>query len=266
MRVDIDGTSVNLAVHGPAPAAGAPAVRFLHGAGMDGSVWALQAPRPGGRGVTALVPDLPGHGRSGGEPHAGIEALAAFVWTLADALGIPRLALVGHSMGALTALAAAADRPQRAQGLVLLGGALALPVNAGLLAAARDAPERAAGLIAGWGLGRRAALGGGSVPGGSLEGAVRALLTTARPGVLHSDLAACNAYAGGPAAAGCVACPTLVLIGSEDRMAPPRHGRELGRAIGGAAVEIVPGTGHMLMLEAADAVTKSLMSFLVPRA
>jgi hypothetical protein len=36
------------------------------------------------------------------------------------------------------------------------------------------------------------------VPGGSLDGAVRALLTGARPGVLHADLAACDAYKAGP--------------------------------------------------------------------
>lgn len=261
MRLDVDGASISLAIHGPPPAPGTPAALFLHGAGMDGSVWALQAPRLGSKGVTALVPDLPGHGRSGGEPLARIEALAGLVWKLADALGLRRLSLVGHSMGSLAALAAAGDRAER---LALLGAASALPVNAALLTAARDRPERAAVLIAGWGLGRRAGLTGGSVPGGSLDGAVRAILTTARPGVLHADLAACDAYTGGAAAARAVTCPTLVLIGAEDRMAPPKRGRELGAAIPGAVVETVPGAGHMLMLEAADAVTRALLAFLVP--
>jgi pimeloyl-ACP methyl ester carboxylesterase len=262
MRLEIDGASINVAVHGPLPLPGIPAVLFLHGAGMDGSVWALQAPRLGSKGITALVPDLPGHGRSGGEPCPDIEALAALVWKLADSVGLPRLALVGHSMGALTALAASNDRTDR---LALLGAALALPVNAALLTAARDTPEKAAGLIAGWGLGRRAGLSGGSVLGGSLDGAVRAILTSARPGVLHADLAACNAYTGGTAAAGRITCPALVLIAAEDRMAPPKRGRELGSAIPGATVEKVPHAGHMLMLEAADAVTKALLAFLVPQ-
>jgi pimeloyl-ACP methyl ester carboxylesterase len=145
MRLDIEGRPVSLAVHGPPPSPDVPAVLFLHGAGMDGSVWALQAPRLGARGVTALVPDLPGHGRSDGPALASVNELAAFVWRLVDALGLRRLALVGHSMGALTALAAAAAEPERATNLVLLGAALALPVNAALLAAARDEPARAAG-------------------------------------------------------------------------------------------------------------------------
>src|SRR5215216_1483313 len=100
MRLEIDGASINVAVHGPSPSASIPAVLFLHGAGMDGSVWALQAPRLGSKGITALVPDLPAHGRSAGQPCAGIEALAAVVWKLADVLRLPRLALVGHSVGA----------------------------------------------------------------------------------------------------------------------------------------------------------------------
>lgn len=259
MRLDVEGRPINLAVHGPPPSPDTPAVLLLHGAGMDRSVWALQAPRLGGRGVTALVPDLPGHGRSGGEPTASVDALAAFVWNLADALGLRRLALVGHSMGALAALAAAASAPERVTGLALLGGALALPVNAALLAAARDEPARAAGLIAGWGLGRRASLTGGGVPGASLDGAVRALLASARPGVLHADLAACAAYAGGAAAAARIACPTLVLIGAEDRMAPPRRGRELAAAIPGATSEVVPGAGHMPMLETPEPVALALL-------
>src|SRR5689334_5035644 len=117
MRLDLDGAAVAVAVHGPAASADRPAVLFLHGAGMDRSVWALQAPRLGGRGLTALVPDLPGHGRSSGGPLPSIEMLATFAWRLADALDPPRLALVGHSMGALIALAAAAAEPSRAERL-----------------------------------------------------------------------------------------------------------------------------------------------------
>src|SRR4051812_41052180 len=101
MRVDLDGAAVAVAVHGAAPSSNRPAILFLHGAGMDRSVWALQAPRLGGRGLTALVPDLPGHGHSSGQPLPSIEALATCVWRLVDALGLTRLALVGHSMGAL---------------------------------------------------------------------------------------------------------------------------------------------------------------------
>ena len=40
---------------------------FVHGAGMDHSVWPLQARHFAYRGWNALAVDLPGHGRSGGE-------------------------------------------------------------------------------------------------------------------------------------------------------------------------------------------------------
>jgi pimeloyl-ACP methyl ester carboxylesterase len=226
---------------------------------MDGSVWALQAPRLGAKGVAALVPDLPGHGRSGGDLLTSIDSLAALVWQLADALGLRRIALVGHSMGALTVLAAAGARPERATHLVLLGAALALPVNAALLAAARDEPATAAGADRGLGPGsarvadrrRRAGRFARRCGAGAADGRP--------PGVLHADLAACDAYKAGPAAAARVACPTLVLIGAEDRMALPKRGRELAAAIAGAAAVVVPGAGHMLMLEAPEPVARALL-------
>jgi pimeloyl-ACP methyl ester carboxylesterase len=133
-----------------------------------------------------------------------------------------------------------------------------------LVTAARERPEQAARMIAGWGLGRAGRLGGGGLPGASLSGGVQAILGTTPPGVLHAGLAACAAYEGGLVAAAGITCPTLVLVGAEDRMAPPRRGRELAAAIAGAEVQLIAGAGHMLMLEAADAVTTALLRFLGP--
>lgn len=265
MRVEIAGVALSVAPFGPAPRHGGEAVIFLHGAGMDHSAWALQAPLLGGRGHAVLVPDLPGHGASGGSPLPDIGSIAALVWRLADRLGLRRVGLVGHSMGALAALAAAARFPQRTERLALLGAAIALPVNAMLLDAADARPEEAIGMIAGWGLGRRAGLRGGNVPGASLDRVVRAMLAGSRPGVLHADLAACAAWRDGAAAAAAIACPTLVITGGEDRMAPARRGAELTAAIPGAVLEVVPSTGHMVMLEEPGLVADALTGFWSPR-
>jgi 3-oxoadipate enol-lactonase len=65
--------------------------------------------------------DLRGYGRSRG--HAGafdIHEAAADALTLADALGWPRFALVGHSMSALVALHVAQRHPERIERAVLL--------------------------------------------------------------------------------------------------------------------------------------------------
>lgn len=41
-----------------------------------------------------------------------------------------------------------------------------------------------------------------------------------------------------------IACPTLILAGSADEVAPPRHARQLAERIPGAQLEVVDGLGH----------------------
>lgn len=262
MRIDLAGTSLAVVHHGDEIATGRPVAIFLHGAGMNRSVWALQAPLLGGRGHTVLVPDLPGHGSSPGPQLRDVESLADLVWQLADHQCCDRIALIGHSMGALVALAAAGRQPERVARLALLGAAAALPVNDALLAAAASRPAEAIEMIAGWGLGRRAELTGGCAPGVALSGIVRAVLASAKPGVLHADLAACAAWGGGPKAAAAVTCPTLVLAGAEDRMVPTKRTSALASTFRHADLRVVPAAGHMMMLEAPATVADALVAFL----
>src|SRR5260370_2216281 len=95
-------------------------IAFIHGAGMDHTVWALQTRWFAHHGRNVLALDLPGHGRSAG-PHLGsIAAMADCVLAALAAVGAERASLVGHSMGALTALPAAAPPPQTSAALALL--------------------------------------------------------------------------------------------------------------------------------------------------
>src|SRR5215207_4394060 len=81
-----------------------PLVLFVHGAALDHTVWALLARWFAHRGFAVLAPDLPGHGRSDGEPLATIGAMADWTAALIDAADARRAALIGHSMGSLVAL------------------------------------------------------------------------------------------------------------------------------------------------------------------
>lgn len=262
MRIDLVGTPLAVAHYGADVETGRPVAIFLHGAGMNRSVWALQAPLLGSRGHTVLVPDLPGHGSSPGPPLRDVESLADLVWQLVDRLRLGRIGLIGHSMGALAALAATGRHPERVRRLALLGAAAALPVNEALLQAAAVRPKIAIDMIADWGVGQRAGLAGGCAPGVSTDRVVRAVLATAGPGVLHTDLAACAAWGGGPEAAAAVSCPTLVLTGQEDRMVPRKRAAGLAEAIRGGRLQIVPQAGHMMMLEAPATVADALVAFL----
>src|SRR5258707_12928 len=100
-----------------------PCVVFIHGALHDHSVWTLLARWCAHHGHAVLAVDLPGHGRSTGAPAPSVEANADWLLALLDAAGVERAVLVGHSMGSLIALEAAARAPQRARGLVMIGTA-----------------------------------------------------------------------------------------------------------------------------------------------
>ena len=89
------------------------------------------------------------------------------------------------------------------------------------------------------------------------QGARRVLERTA-PGVLHSDLAACNAYENALAAAAQVKVPTTVILGERDMMTPARAGKTLAAAIPGARTIVIPGAGHMMMVEQPDELLAAL--------
>jgi len=258
MRFTVDGAGVFAATGGRKFDPGAPSVLFLHGAGMDHTVWALQARYFAHHGRSVLAVDLPGHGRSGGSPLRSIAALAQWTIRLLDAANVGAAALVGHSMGALIALETAATAPTRARSLSLLGVAERMPVHADLQAAA-DANERLAPeLVVAWGHGRIGHFGGHPAPGLWMMGGALTLIGGAADGVLATDLAACNTYDGARAAAGRVTCPTLFLLGAADRMTPPAKAAPLVEAIQAARRAVLPDTGHMLMSERPDAVIDAL--------
>lgn len=243
----------------------APAVVLIHGAGMDHTVWSLQSRYLAHHGRAVLAVDLPGHGRSAGAPPPSVEALADWVVALLDAAGVGGpAALVGHSMGALVALCCAARHADRVESLALLGVAETMPVHPDLLGAAALNDPAAIELVVGWGHGPLGHIGGNAVPGlGLLDGA-RRLMARARPGVLGVDLGACDAFMGGGEAAAAVRCPALFLLGALDRMTPAKAGRALAARTAGGRVEVLPGVGHMVMVEAPSATTRALTAHLSP--
>ncbi len=258
MRLAVGGIEVFAATGGQPFDPSRPCVVMVHGAGMDRTVWALQSRYLAHRGRGVLAVDLPGHGRSGGEALASVEALGDWLVDLLDAAGVETAALVGHSMGALACLAAAARHPARVHALALLGVAARMPVHPDLLALAEANDRHACELIDDWAHGPAAHIGGHPAPGTWLLGGGVRLLERARPGVLHTDLAACDAFAAGADYAAAIACPTRLVLGAEDRMTPAKAGRKLAEAITGADVVVLPECGHMMMTERPDATLEAL--------
>jgi pimeloyl-ACP methyl ester carboxylesterase len=242
-----------------------PAIVFLHGAQHDHSVWALQSRWFAHHGYAVLAPDLPGHGRSPGPALTSVEAMADWLLAVMDAAGVGAAILAGHSMGSLIALAASARAPGRVRALALLGSTWPMKVSDALLATAREDEPAAIDMVNIWSHGSLLAhTPSAPAPGFSVTGMNRRLMQrVARRGEplqFHTDFSACNAYAGGGAAAAAVRCPALFILGRRDVMTPARSAQGLVDAIPGATVVQVDA-GHAMMSEQPDAVLDALAGF-----
>lgn len=242
-----------------------PTLVFIHGAQNDHFVWKAMTRWFAGRGYAVLAIDLPGHGRSAGPPLPDVEAMAGWLLELVTKVGAGGTAdvtLIGHSMGSLIALEAAARAPGMIDRLVMIGTAVPMPVAPALLEAARLNEIQAMALINRWSHSPRAISAGGH--GLWLPVLNQRIMERQPPGVLHNDLAACNAYAGGADAAARLACPVTLIAGTADRMtslkAAQRFATLLCENPAIPAVELVQfdGVGHAFMAEAPEAVRQAL--------
>ena len=258
MRLTVNGKETFAGTGGRDFDPALPAVVFLHGAGLDHSVWALLARAFAHHGFAALAPDLPGHGRSAGPPLSSIAAMADWTAALIAAAGVRAARLVGHSMGSLVALETGARHPEKVTGLGLIAVAAPMRVSDDLLNAAKANDHAAVDMISIWGHGYRATLGGCEVPGLWMLGGGERLLERAAPGVIFADLAACNHYQDGLAAAAKISVPSVVILGSRDLMTPVKGGRALADAIKTCRVTVLDGAGHMLMSERPNEVLAAL--------
>lgn len=258
MEFKVDGRSVFAHTGGQPFDRHGNVVALIHGAAMNHLAFALQTRYLAHHGFAVLALDLPGCGRSEGEVADSVPDYAVWLHRALDQLGVERASLVGHSMGALIALEAAGQRPERIEALALLGCAYPLAVNDAFLAAANENLPLAIGLMNDWAHGRRAHLGGFQVPGLWMVGTDTRVIEQARPGVLHKCLSICAAYDGGEKAAAAVRCPTRLVLGRADQMTPLKVGLKLKDMIAGAEVTVLDDCGHMMMFEQPRAVLDAL--------
>ena len=234
-----------------------PCIVFIHGALHDHSVWTLLARWFAHHGHSVLAVDQPGHGRSTGAPLDSVEALADWTLALLDAAGATQAALVGHSMGSLIALEAAARAPQRVTRLAMLGTAYPMKVSDALLKTALEAPLKAIDMVNAFSISTTAAKPSYPGPGMWLHGSNRALMRRTQAGqttlnLFHHDFSVCDRYANGLQAAALVRCPVTFVLGERDQMTSPKMTRELAQTLKARVVTVA--TGHHLMAEAPDAV------------
>jgi pimeloyl-ACP methyl ester carboxylesterase len=234
-----------------------PTMVFVHGAGLDHSLFGLQSRYFGYHGWNVLAVDLPGHGRSAGPPVASIGGMADWLFLLLDALKIQKASLVGHSMGALVTLECASKQPARVERIALIGIAYPMKVAEVFLDAARRNDQAAYDMETIWGHAAQVPLRGDPNPGMWMYGDTLARLRRLAPGVLYNDLKACNDYQ----LSGNVSCPALFILGKRDLMTPPKAAVALSQAIKQSKTRIIDFSGHALMAEAPDATLDALVEF-----
>ena len=234
-----------------------PPVALLHGlfgaAANFGTVQKRLAER-----FRVIALDLRNHGNSPHAPHMSYPTMAEDVLETLRARSALPCALVGHSMGALVALDAAGRYPDKVRALGLCGVATEMPVHPEMLESAKAGTLKVQELMTFWGIGNALHKGGMVSPGLWLRAESLAVLSANKPGVIHTDLAACNVYKDALVRASEVKCPTAFVLGDGDLMTPAAKARPLAAAIAGARVVVIANSGHFMIVERPDETLEAL--------
>ncbi len=257
-------------------------VLFIHGLGSSGSLeWRRNLDALAHRHRVVAV-DLPGFGASD-KPRTAyrLDFLIDTVARFLTALGIPRAALVGASLGGRLAAGIALQQPDRVERLCLVDPlgfgrprrnwaylAMVVPglgevMLGGVAAGLRRLPPMTIRRLWAWYL-RRPRRYAALLSDAHLRD-VRTLFHN--PGFQSAYLGTLRALARRDdvllgAAAAQLRVPTLLIWGAEDRLFPVAHGEAAARAIPGARLEIFAGCGHTPQLEAAERFNALLDEFL----
>jgi pimeloyl-ACP methyl ester carboxylesterase len=241
-------------------------VIWHHGTPNTGEPPEPLLPAAAERGIRWVSYDRPGYGSSTPRPGRDVASAATDVAAVADALGIDRFAVMGHSGGATHGLASAALLTDRVLAAVCL--ATVAPIDADgldwfagmapscvtkLRAAVQGRAALEAHLAASeWDPEEftpadHAALDGDWSWLGVIAGKAR---LGGQDGMVDDELAYVAPYGFDP---GQAVAPVLLVHGADDRVAPRSHAEWLARRCPSAQLWLRPGDGHISVLGASVA-------------
>jgi poly(3-hydroxyoctanoate) depolymerase len=255
----VDGQLVRVSVRGEGPP-----LMLVMGLGGNIEMWEPFERALNARGVRTIAYDASGTGES--PPRlipARMPGLARQAVHILDALGHPDAGVLGVSFGGAVAQELTLANPHRVRRLVLasttcgLGSVPGNPLALSLLAT----PLRyysptflrlTANLLYGPISGENGAL---------LREQISA--RRARPPTIWGYLAQLAAAAGWTSLPWLhrLRTPTLVLTGGADPIVPPVNGRILAARIPNAELQVVPGAGHLLLMDHADECAAAVADF-----
>jgi len=242
-----------------------PPIVLIHGITLGIGVWARQFRDLADR-HRVIAMDQRGHGQSiGGADGYSFERLADDLITVLEHREVTDAIVVGHSMGGMVLQTAALGRSdalaRHAAGIVLLatdagpaipgrfGPPLGVLTGRAAGRGARYAEQRGKGVYPGSNLatwGARVCFG--SHPRPADVELVRSISAAVSPRAMSELLVPLLAF-DVRAELGRIDLPTLVVVGTRDVVTPARRARAMAARIPGAAIEVLPGCGHLVMLE-----------------
>lgn len=239
-----------------------PALVLLHAFPLHAGLFdAVRAALPDRRLVT---PDLRGFGASPrGEDAPDLAAMADDVAAVLDRLGLDRVLVGGVSMGGYVTMELLRRHPDRVQGALLVDTKASADTDA-----AREGRLAAADAVLAQGPGVLAAM----LPallGDTTRRSRPDVVATVSGWLADADPQAVawaqRAMAGRPASFETLAAarvPLAVVVGEEDTLSPPAEAQAMARVRPGTPVLVVPGCGHLAVLEAPDAAAEALRAAL----
>jgi pimeloyl-ACP methyl ester carboxylesterase len=262
-----DGAELQVAAVGPESA---PLVILAHCWMGTQEYWGPVAAMLVDDGFRVVAYDHRGHGRSTNvSDPITIDRLGSDLVAVLDHVATPGAVLVGHSMGGMAIQAAVVSHPRILDelfGIVLVStSARPMALRVPGTVADRILGESASARIA-----RRSPTSTGRAfgPGATaeqLKATNEAVVST--PGATRAECLVAISHMDLRDRLGHLAVPTRVVVGSHDRLANPAKSRQLTDLIRGAQMSLLDGVGHMVPLEAPDAVVaavRSLHSSTVP--
>jgi pimeloyl-ACP methyl ester carboxylesterase len=234
---------------------------LIHGAGDSSAVWEKQTAYFS-TSHQVLAVDLPGHGarvpKPGMDRH---EKNAQEVCWIMDQQGISKAVIAGHSMGGAVALTMALEHPERLQGLVLVATGARMKMRPDFLEEARKSAETYGSAVpAATHIIPVEQMVHPAIPADAVEW-LKDRIGKASAQATYADFQANNNF-DVMNRLGEVRVPTLVIGGSEDRMAPRKFAEFLANAIPGARLEILDPCGHYPQVEQEQAFNRAVESFL----
>ncbi|MEO8396377.1 MAG: alpha/beta hydrolase [Chloroflexota bacterium] len=231
---------------------------LIHGGLIARSEWRLQI-EPLAQSCRLIVPDVRGHGASGKGGDYSMKLFAEDFVALLENLGIARAIVCGHSMGGTVAQVMAADYPDRVIGLILaetnygVGNEPMMRFAAG----ATTALTRLIGVKSFLKMGARTMKANDPQIVSAIQAAFQRQADD--PANARNIIDAMNAYDGSALLAR-IHCPTLVIIGADNRLAR-QQGEHMAKTIPNARLTHIPNAGHGANWDNAPAFNAAVLEF-----